>query len=58
MANGNIWVTAWMKTMATDLGLTVEPTSIQKLVVAMSTRSSTTDRATAAVPSDLLGVPR
>jgi ABC-2 type transport system ATP-binding protein len=50
--------TATARRMATDLGLVVESTSIQKLVVAMSLRSTTTDRATTAVPSDLLGVPR
>jgi ABC-2 type transport system ATP-binding protein len=50
--------TATARRMATDLGLVVEQTSIQKLVVAMSLRSTTTDRATSAVPFDLLGVPR
>ncbi|WP_216870828.1 hypothetical protein [Modestobacter excelsi] len=38
--------TATARRMATDLGLTAEPTSIQQLVVAMSLRSTTTDRAT------------
>jgi ABC-2 type transport system ATP-binding protein len=50
--------TATARRMATELGLVVEPTSIQKLVVAMSLRSTTTDRATSAAPSDLLGVSR
>jgi ABC-2 type transport system ATP-binding protein len=43
---------------ATDLGLTVEPTSIQQLVVAMG-RAAITDAATSPVrPSDLQGAPR
>ncbi|WP_138760940.1 ABC transporter ATP-binding protein [Modestobacter altitudinis] len=50
--------TATARRMATDLGLVVEPTSIQQLVVAMSLRSTMTDRAASAAPSDLLGAPR
>ena len=50
--------TATARRMATDLGLAVEPTSLQQLVVAMSLRSTPTDHPTSAVPSDLLGAPR
>ena len=50
--------TVTARRMATDLGLVVEPTSLQQLVVAMSLRSTATDHPTSAVPSDLLGAPR
>jgi len=47
--------TATSRRMATDLGLTVEATSIQQLVVAMSRVSATSAGAPAAVLSDLQG---
>src|SRR3954447_9539123 len=50
--------TATSRRMATDLGLTVEATSIQQLVVAMSRASATSAGAPAAVLSDLQGVSR
>nr|WP_181428914.1 ABC transporter ATP-binding protein [Modestobacter versicolor] len=50
--------TATAHRMATELGLSVEPTSIQHLVVAMSLSSAATDRAAATASSDLQGVSR
>lgn len=49
--------TATAHRTATDLGLTVEPTSIQHLVVAMS-QATTAGRSGTTVPSDLQGVSR
>lgn len=43
---------------AADLGLTVEPTSIQKLVVALSRSAATPSTAPGGLPADLEGVTR
>src|SRR3954451_2673419 len=50
--------TATARRMATDLGLTVEATSIQQLVVAMSRTPIATSEASTERPSDLQGAPR
>jgi ABC-2 type transport system ATP-binding protein len=50
--------TATAPRMATDLGLTVEPTSMQQLVVAMSRAGATSAGTPATISSDLLGVSR
>ena len=43
---------------ATDLGLAVDQTSIQQLVVAMSRSAAAGSPATATVPTDLEGISR
>jgi ABC-2 type transport system ATP-binding protein len=50
--------TAMAHRMATDLGLSVEPTSLQHLVVAMSRAAGRTSETDTAAPSDLQGVSR
>jgi ABC-2 type transport system ATP-binding protein len=49
---------ATSRRMATDLGLTVEATTLQQLVVAMSHASGASASAPTTVPSDLQGVDR
>jgi ABC-2 type transport system ATP-binding protein len=49
---------ATSRRMATDLGLTVEPTTLQQLVVAMSHASGASASTPVTVPSDLQGVDR